>query len=143
VNAVCGFYFKIRAHSTLWWVVVCVVWQGGETLPDGPLIMSPDGITTSLYREVIRKTPHEFKIASLQTIRELFPEYWNPFYAGFGNRETDERSYKAVQVQQGKIFTINPSSQVTPIPVQRMTRTRASVPLSQHIGRKYTPVCFS
>jgi phosphatidate phosphatase LPIN len=61
---------------------------------------------------VIRKTPHEFKIASLQTIRELFPDFWNPFYAGFGNRETDERSYKAVKVPQGKIFTINPSSQV-------------------------------
>eukprot|EP00959_Pyramimonas_sp_CCMP1952_P470819 9497330-Pyramimonas_sp.AAC.1 len=46
------------------------------------------------------------------TIRNLFPEFWSPFYAGFGNRETDERSYRAVGVPEGKIFTINPASEV-------------------------------
>uniref|UniRef100_A0A7S0WY06 Lipin/Ned1/Smp2 (LNS2) domain-containing protein n=1 Tax=Pyramimonas obovata TaxID=1411642 RepID=A0A7S0WY06_9CHLO len=50
--------------------------------------------------------------STLQTIRNLFPDFWSPFYAGFGNRETDERSYRAVGVPEGKIFTINPASEV-------------------------------
>jgi phosphatidate phosphatase PAH1 len=37
-------------------------------------------------REMILRRPHEFKIATLQDIRALFPADWNPFYAGFGNR---------------------------------------------------------
>jgi hypothetical protein len=40
------------------------------------------------------RRPHEFKIACLQDIRALFPPEWNPFYAGFGNRDTDEVSYR-------------------------------------------------
>ena len=53
------------------------------------------------------------KIASLQTIKDLFPEGWNPFYAGFGNRPTDEVSYSAVGIPTSRIFTINPKGQVT------------------------------
>ena len=75
--------------------------------------MSPDGLLPSLYREVIQRKPHEFKIACLQNIRSLFPDDWNPFYAGFGNRETDEISYQAVGVPHGKIFTLNSRGEVT------------------------------
>jgi hypothetical protein len=57
---------------------------------------------------VIRRTPHEFKIACLQDIRSLFPEDCNPFYAGFGNRDTDEISYLKVGIPKGKVFIINP-----------------------------------
>ena len=46
---------------------------------------------------MILRRPHEFKIATLQDVRSLFPPDWNPFYAGFGNRDTDEISYKAVR----------------------------------------------
>lgn len=28
--------------------------QNGETLPDGPVIISPDGLFPSLYRELVR-----------------------------------------------------------------------------------------
>jgi phosphatidate phosphatase LPIN len=45
---------------------------------------------------MILRRPHEFKIATLQDVRALFPSHWNPFWAGFGNRDTDELSYKAV-----------------------------------------------
>lgn len=45
-------------------------------------------------REIVVRRPHEFKIACLQDIRALFPADWNPFYAGFGNRDTDEVSYR-------------------------------------------------
>lgn len=36
----------------------------------------------------------------------------DPFYAGFGNRETDAVSYKEVGVPLGKIFIINPDGDV-------------------------------
>lgn len=51
----------------------------------------------------------EFMLSSLlQDIRALFPSDRNPFYAGFGNRDTDEISYLKVGIPKGKIFIINP-----------------------------------
>ena len=44
----------------------------------------------------------------MQDIRKLFPSDYNPFYAGFGNRDTDELSYKKMGIPKGKIFIINP-----------------------------------
>ncbi|KAL2566014.1 hypothetical protein AAZV13_19G140100 [Glycine max] len=82
--------------------------QDGKTLPNGPVVISPDGLFPSLYREVIRRAPHEFKIACLEDIRRLFPSDYNPFYAGFGNRDTDELSYRKIGIPKGKIFIINP-----------------------------------
>ncbi|KAH9320852.1 hypothetical protein KI387_015491, partial [Taxus chinensis] len=86
--------------------------QDGKALPDGPIVISPDGLFPSLYREVIRRAPHEFKIACLEDIRKLFPSDSNPFYAGFGNRNTDEISYLKVGIPKGKIFIINPKGEV-------------------------------
>uniref|UniRef100_A0A1D1XMY3 phosphatidate phosphatase n=1 Tax=Anthurium amnicola TaxID=1678845 RepID=A0A1D1XMY3_9ARAE len=86
--------------------------QDGKALPDGPVVISPDGLFPSLYREVIRRAPHEFKIACLEEIRALFPPECNPFYAGFGNRDTDEISYLKVGIPKGKIFIINPKGEV-------------------------------
>lgn len=43
-----------------------------------------------------------------QDIRALFPSDYNPFYAGFGNRDTDELSYRKIGIPKGKIFIINP-----------------------------------
>ena len=87
--------------------------QGGEKLPPGPLIISPDGLLPSLYREVIQKRPHDFKIACLADIRGLFPSDWNPFFAGMGNKTTDEMSYEAAGVPKGRILTINPKGAIT------------------------------
>jgi len=44
----------------------------GRQLPLGPLVMSPDRLVESLTREVLRRTPHEFKIAALRDIQRLF-----------------------------------------------------------------------
>lgn len=44
----------------------------------------------------------------MQDIKKLFPPDYNPFYAGFGNRDTDELSYRKVGIPKGKIFIINP-----------------------------------
>ncbi|ESW34683.1 hypothetical protein PHAVU_001G171900 [Phaseolus vulgaris] len=86
--------------------------QDGKTLPNGPVVISPDGLFPSLYREVIRRAPHEFKIACLEDIKRLFPSDYNPFYAGFGNRDTDELSYRKIGIPKGKIFIINPKGEV-------------------------------
>ncbi|XP_061965823.1 phosphatidate phosphatase PAH1-like [Populus nigra] len=86
--------------------------QDGKTLPNGPVVISPDGLFPSLYREVIRRAPHEFKIACLEDIKKLFPTDCNPFYAGFGNRDTDELSYRKIGIPKGKIFIINPKGEV-------------------------------
>lgn len=86
--------------------------QDGKVLPEGPVVISPDGLFPSLYREVIRRVPHEFKIACLESIKSLFPSDCNPFYAGFGNRDTDEISYLKVGIPLGKIFIINPRGEI-------------------------------
>ncbi|KAL0915039.1 hypothetical protein M5K25_015436 [Dendrobium thyrsiflorum] len=86
--------------------------QDGKALPSGPVVISPDGLFPSLFREVIRRAPHEFKIACLEDIRALFPSDYNPFYAGFGNRDTDELSYRKIGIAKGKIFIINPKGEV-------------------------------
>ncbi|KAF5953870.1 hypothetical protein HYC85_006726 [Camellia sinensis] len=86
--------------------------KDGKALPNGPVVISPDGLFPSLYREVIRRAPHEFKIACLEDIKALFPTDYNPFYAGFGNRDTDELSYRKIGIPKGKIFIINPKGEV-------------------------------
>ncbi|GMI96483.1 PHOSPHATIDIC ACID PHOSPHOHYDROLASE 1 [Hibiscus trionum] len=86
--------------------------QDGKALPSGPVVISPDGLFPSLYREVIRRAPHEFKISCLEDIKKLFPSDHNPFYAGFGNRDTDELSYRKIGIPKGKIFIINPKGEV-------------------------------
>ena len=76
-------------------------------MPDGPVILSPDRLLRSFIREVVHRKPQMFKIAALRNIRKLFPESEYPFYGGFGNRETDAISYRAVGIPLGKVFIIN------------------------------------
>lgn len=40
--------------------------QGEHKMPVGPVIISPHGLLPSLYREMILRRPHEFKIGCLQ-----------------------------------------------------------------------------
>jgi len=86
--------------------------QGGYSLPPGPVILSPDRLVPSFKREIIYRKPEVFKIACLRDLRSLFPPNHNPFYAGFGNRETDAIAYQAVGMPSGKIFTINPLGEI-------------------------------
>ncbi len=48
--------------------------------------MNCNVIVFALLREVIEKKPEEFKIECLTEIRNLFPDDYNPFHAGFGNK---------------------------------------------------------
>ncbi|PHU18870.1 Phosphatidate phosphatase PAH1 [Capsicum chinense] len=115
--------------------------QNGEGLPEGPVLTSPDGIFPSLFREVIKRVPHEFKIACLEDIKALFPSDKNPFpfYAGFGNRHTDEISYLKVGIPKGKIFTINPKGQIV---VNRHVDTRSYTSLHSLVTAMF-PAIFS
>lgn len=86
--------------------------QENFELPEGPLIMSPDRLFKSFVREVIERTPQKFKAEKLREIAALFPEDRNPFYAGFGNRDTDAIAYRAAGVPLNKIFIINTESRI-------------------------------
>jgi len=87
--------------------------QNDYQLPEGPVIMSPDRLLTSLHREVIMRKPEVFKMAALRDIQKLFgTTATNPFYAGFGNRITDALSYRSVGVPSSRIFTIDSNSEV-------------------------------
>jgi len=81
-------------------------------LPDGPVFMSPDRLLNALNREVIIRRPEEFKIACLDDIKSLFGNS-NPFYAGFGNRDSDAKSYKEIGIPVSKIFLINVYGEVS------------------------------
>lgn len=86
--------------------------QGGARLPNGPVLMSPNRLVESFTREVIRRKPQEFKIQALREVRSLFAMEYNPFHAGFGNRETDVISYRAVGVIPHRIFVVNTSNEL-------------------------------
>lgn len=87
------------------------VQQDCHSLPDGPVIHSPNGVLETVYAEVILKQPERFKIECLTGIKELFNGK-SPFVAGFGNKITDVVSYKAVDIPTNRIYTINDSGQI-------------------------------
>lgn len=86
--------------------------QDGFELPDGPLITSPDRLFKSFFREVIQKTPQEFKASALTEVLNLFPRGSKPFFAGFGNRDTDAIAYRTVGVDLERIFVINTNGNI-------------------------------
>ncbi|KAJ0975992.1 hypothetical protein J5N97_017957 [Dioscorea zingiberensis] len=114
--------------------------QEGKALPDGPVVISPDGLFPSLYREVIRRAPHEFKIQCLEDIKAVFPSDCNPFYAGFGNRDTDEISYLKVGIPKGKIFIINPKGEVA---VNRRVDTRSYTSLHALVNGMFPAMTYN
>ncbi|KAA8528545.1 hypothetical protein F0562_035900 [Nyssa sinensis] len=116
--------------------------QDGKALPDGPVVISPDGLFPSLFREVIRRAPHEFKIACLKDIKALFPADRSPFYAGFGNRDTDEFSYLKVGIPKGKIFIINPKLQGE-VAVNRRVDTKSYTSLHALVHGMFPPMSSS
>ena len=111
--------------------------QQGSTLPDGPLITSPDRLFKSFVREVIERAPHKFKAEKLREVAWLFPEERNPFYAGFGNRDTDAIAYSAAGVPLNKIFIINTESRIF---VYNNTYTKTYTLLNEIVYEMFPPV---
>lgn len=89
------------------------VQQNGYRLPRGPTILSPDRTMAALRREVYLRKPEVFKMSTLRDIRSLYGPNRTPFYAGFGNRFTDQISYRTVDVPRNRIFTINSNAEVS------------------------------
>lgn len=87
--------------------------QEGCKMPHGPTILSPDRTMAALRREVYLRQPHVFKMATLRDISNLYGPDHSPFYAGFGNRLTDQISYRTVDVPRTRIFTINSNAEVS------------------------------
>ncbi|KAK9771028.1 putative LNS2/PITP domain-containing protein [Seiridium cardinale] len=87
--------------------------QNGYRLPRGPTILSPDRTMAALRREIYLRKPHIFKMATLRDIRNLYGPESHCFYAGFGNRLTDQISYRTVDVPRNRIFTINSNAEVS------------------------------
>ncbi len=87
--------------------------QDGYRLPKGPTILSPDRTMAALRREIYLRKPHVFKMATLRDIRSLYGPEHHCFYAGFGNRLTDQISYRTVDVPRNRIFTINSNAEVS------------------------------
>jgi len=88
------------------------IYQDGKMLPQGPLFTSPDRMLPSVKREIIYKRPEIFKMAVLKDIRSIFPADYNPFHAGFGNRDTDAIAYKSVGIPLEKVFIVNPKGDI-------------------------------
>jgi len=55
-------------------------------MPEAPLIISPSSFFSTIRREIVYKRPEVFKLTALRDIKALFNH--NPFYAGFGNKES-------------------------------------------------------
>eukprot|EP00835_Amoeboradix_gromovi_P005918 NODE_614_length_5976_cov_0.280755.p2 type:complete len:367 gc:universal NODE_614_length_5976_cov_0.280755:374-1474(+) len=66
--------------------------QGPFKLPHGPVFLSPDRLYAAFRREIILRRPEIFKMACLKDIKRVFKNR-NPFYAGFGNRNTVFNTY--------------------------------------------------
>lgn len=95
--------------------------QEKKTLPPGPMLMSPDGLFSALKREVIQRKPHLLKIPLLTEIKNLFPKGIQPFYAGFGNRNTDAIAYRYLDIPLKNIFIVDPNSDVVQLGEEETT----------------------
>lgn len=87
--------------------------QQEHTLPEGPLITSPDTLFESFRREMIIKNPEVFKIQVLRDLKSLFGyNIYNPLYSGFGNKDSDAISYRVVNIPKKFIFTVTPAGDI-------------------------------
>jgi phosphatidate phosphatase LPIN len=114
--------------------------QDGYRLPRGPTILSPDRTMAALRREIYLRKPHVFKMATLRDIRSLYPAGERPFSAGFGNRLTDQISYRTVDVPRHRIFTINSNAEVA-IDVMSLNKLKLSyVNINEVVDHYFPPV---
>lgn len=94
-----------------------------HVLPEGPVLMSPQSLLRAFHREVIARQPQKFKIPALQGVKFLFPQEYQCFHAGFGNRATDLISYLKVEMPKSRIFIIDPTGTMTTSHNQNIQKT--------------------
>ncbi|KAH9906362.1 LNS2-domain-containing protein [Xylariomycetidae sp. FL2044] len=114
--------------------------QDRYRLPRGPTILSPDRTMAALRREIYLRKPHVFKMATLRDIRSLYGPDNHCFYAGFGNRLTDQISYRTVDVPRNRIFTINSNAEVS-LDLLSLNKLKLSyVNMSEVVDHYFPPV---
>lgn len=113
--------------------------QDGYRLPRGPTILSPDRTMAALRREIYLRKPHVFKMATLRDIRQLYGSDCHPFYAGFGNRLTDQISYRTVDVPPKRIFTINSNAEVS-LDLMSLNKKLSYVSMTDVVDHFFPPV---
>lgn len=114
--------------------------QDGYRLPRGPTILSPDRTMAALRREIYLRKPHIFKMSTLRDIRSLYGPNGTPFSAGFGNRFTDQISYRTVDVPRTRIFTINSNAEVS-LDLLSLNKMKLSyVNMSEVVDHYFPPV---
>lgn len=114
--------------------------QDKYRLPRGPTILSPDRTMAALRREIYLRKPHIFKMATLRDIKSLYGPNGHPFYAGFGNRFTDQISYRTVDVPRTRIFTINSNAEVS-LDLLSLNKMKLSyVNMSEVVDHYFPPV---
>eukprot|EP00659_Diplonema_papillatum_P007762 gene7762-11925_t len=112
--------------------------QDGKKLPMAPLLCAPDRIFAAFTREVVKRTPHEFKCRMLHAVRMAFPPGSCPYYAGFGNRINDAWAYASVGIKEHKVFLIDPNSLIHVF--DKRVRFRAYGSLDQLTDQAFPPL---
>ena len=87
--------------------------QDGFLMPIGPIMMNNNGYVDSIKTEIIDKAPQEFKIECLFNILKLFPPDVDPYYAGIGNKPSDQFAYEKVGINPSKIYIINEKGEIS------------------------------
>lgn len=114
--------------------------QENFRLPKGPTILSPDRTMAALRREIYLRKPHVFKMATLRDIRSLYGPDTRCFYAGFGNRLTDQISYRTVDIPRNRIFTINSNAEVS-LDLLSLNKLKLSyINISEVVDHYFPPV---
>lgn len=83
------------------------VCEGSSTLPDGPVLLSPNRLVESNTRKKNVEESFDFKSAVLSTLDDLFPKGVHPFVAGFGNSDVDRMAYEKAGISPGKIYIMD------------------------------------
>lgn len=117
--------------------------KDGRNLPYGPILLNPSSLISALLREVWTKNPEEFKIDCLSGIANLFPNYWDPFYAGFGNKSNDEKAYRTVKIPDKRIFTIDKKGVVKSSDLSLSNFSTSYERLEQVVDFFFPPICQS
>ncbi|KAJ9462770.1 Phosphatidate phosphatase PAH2 [Diplonema papillatum] len=112
--------------------------QDKHKLPLAPLLVAPDRIFAAFTREVVNRTPHEFKCRMLHAVKLAFPPGTEPFYAGFGNRINDAWAYASVGIKEHKVFLIDPNSLIHVF--DKRVRFRAYGSLDQLTDQAFPPL---
>ncbi|KAH9386024.1 phosphatidate phosphatase LPIN [Nematocida major] len=84
--------------------------QDQQNLPAGPVILFPGRLLSAIYKEVVQG-PEEFKISVISEVKGLVQK--GRIYAGFGNKESDRLAYEMCEIDPGRIFIVNPLSEIS------------------------------